>query len=279
MAEAMRAYYGDADLMRRLLAAPGLDPQWDGRRRSRCCGRRRTAAIGAARTGQRADRARSAPAGHAGPRRRCAARQRAPPNWATARSGSTSMCRSASRAAATATSTPTPPPSSAPRVSAGHLPRPGRSRRSGWPAGCSGAAAGPVGTVFFGGGTPTLLPRAARGDPAGHRRRIRPGAGAEVTVEANPESVDEKSLAALRGRVHPDLPGHAERGAARAGRAGPGAPARPARPLRPVGPGGGLRARQPGPHLRHAGGDRRGLAASRSTRPWRRARTTSPATP
>jgi len=29
VAEALRAYYGDADLMRRLLAAPGLDPQWE----------------------------------------------------------------------------------------------------------------------------------------------------------------------------------------------------------------------------------------------------------
>jgi hypothetical protein len=25
----MRAYYGDADLMRRLLDAPGLDPKWE----------------------------------------------------------------------------------------------------------------------------------------------------------------------------------------------------------------------------------------------------------
>jgi hypothetical protein len=25
----MRAYYGDADLMRRLLEAPGLDPKWE----------------------------------------------------------------------------------------------------------------------------------------------------------------------------------------------------------------------------------------------------------
>ncbi|HEX9352679.1 MAG TPA: MOSC domain-containing protein [Streptosporangiaceae bacterium] len=28
VSEAMRAYYGDAELMRRLVAAPGLDPQW-----------------------------------------------------------------------------------------------------------------------------------------------------------------------------------------------------------------------------------------------------------
>src|ERR1700691_3389895 len=57
----------------------------------------------------------------------------------------------------------------------------------------------PVSTVFFGGGTPTLLPPAAIG---GILRAIddefglRPGA--EVTAEANPESVDEASLAGLR---------------------------------------------------------------------------------
>src|ERR1700691_4211932 len=56
-----------------------------------------------------------------------------------------------------------------------------------------------VSTVFFGGGTPSLLPPAAIG---GILRAIddefglRPGA--EVTAEANPESVDEASLAGLR---------------------------------------------------------------------------------
>ena len=35
-----------------------------------------------------------------------------------------------------------------------------RSRRSGWPAGCWATATCPVSTVFFGGGTPTLLPPA-----------------------------------------------------------------------------------------------------------------------
>ena len=29
VAEAMRAYYGDTDLMRRLLAVPDRDPKWD----------------------------------------------------------------------------------------------------------------------------------------------------------------------------------------------------------------------------------------------------------
>jgi putative oxygen-independent coproporphyrinogen III oxidase len=57
----------------------------------------------------------------------------------------------------------------------------------------------PVDAVFFGGGTPTLLPAedlalmlAAVRDEFG----LAPGA--EVTTEANPESVDPRSLAALR---------------------------------------------------------------------------------
>ena len=56
-----------------------------------------------------------------------------------------------------------------------------------------------AGTVFFGGGTPTLLP------PAHLARILRAidgefglAPGCEVTVEANPETVDERSLAALR---------------------------------------------------------------------------------
>ena len=57
----------------------------------------------------------------------------------------------------------------------------------------------PVSTVFFGGGTPTLLP------PADLARVLDAvaaefglTAGSEVTTEANPESVDEAGLAALR---------------------------------------------------------------------------------
>jgi putative oxygen-independent coproporphyrinogen III oxidase len=62
-----------------------------------------------------------------------------------------------------------------------------------------GGADVPVSTVFFGGGTPTLLPPAALG------RILRAidaefglAPGAEVTTEANPESVDEASLSELR---------------------------------------------------------------------------------
>src|SRR6201995_4928400 len=64
-----------------------------------------------------------------------------------------------------------------------------------------GTAELPVSTVFFGGGTPTLLPPAALG---GILRAIdaefglRPGA--EVTAEANPESVDQASLSELRSQ-------------------------------------------------------------------------------
>lgn len=57
----------------------------------------------------------------------------------------------------------------------------------------------PVATVFFGGGTPTLLPPGRLGEIL----RVIDGEfglvpGAEVTVEANPETVDERSLAELR---------------------------------------------------------------------------------
>jgi putative oxygen-independent coproporphyrinogen III oxidase len=59
----------------------------------------------------------------------------------------------------------------------------------------------PVRTVFFGGGTPTLLPPAA----FGHILRAIDAEfglvpGAEVTTEANPESVDETTLGELRAQ-------------------------------------------------------------------------------
>jgi putative oxygen-independent coproporphyrinogen III oxidase len=62
-----------------------------------------------------------------------------------------------------------------------------------------GGAAPRVGTVFFGGGTPTLL---VPDELAELLRAIEEtfglAPGAEVTTEANPESVDPASLAALR---------------------------------------------------------------------------------
>ncbi len=62
-----------------------------------------------------------------------------------------------------------------------------------------GGRAGPVRTVFFGGGTPTLLPPA---DLAAILCAISAefglAQGAEVTTEANPETLDERALAGLR---------------------------------------------------------------------------------
>jgi oxygen-independent coproporphyrinogen-3 oxidase len=62
-----------------------------------------------------------------------------------------------------------------------------------------GPSAGPVRTVFVGGGTPTLLPTA---DLARMLRAVDDELGlapdAEVSTEANPESVDPGSLARLR---------------------------------------------------------------------------------
>src|SRR5580704_9164209 len=59
----------------------------------------------------------------------------------------------------------------------------------------------PVSSVFFGGGTPTLLPPSALGAVL---RAIDAefglAPGAEVTTEANPESVDEASLSELRSQ-------------------------------------------------------------------------------
>ncbi|GAB3405455.1 radical SAM family heme chaperone HemW [Schumannella luteola] len=62
----------------------------------------------------------------------------------------------------------------------------------------AGVGARPVSTVFFGGGTPTLLPV---GDLAAMLHGIRDtwgfAPGAEITTEANPDSVDAADLAAL----------------------------------------------------------------------------------
>jgi putative oxygen-independent coproporphyrinogen III oxidase len=59
----------------------------------------------------------------------------------------------------------------------------------------------PVRTVFFGGGTPTLMPPAAFGQilrAIDAEFGLAPGA--EVTTEANPESVDEATLSELRAQ-------------------------------------------------------------------------------
>ncbi|HEU5420625.1 MAG TPA: radical SAM family heme chaperone HemW [Streptosporangiaceae bacterium] len=62
-----------------------------------------------------------------------------------------------------------------------------------------GERAGPAATVFFGGGTPTLLPPADLASilsAIGAELGLAPGA--EVTAEANPETVDPEMLARLR---------------------------------------------------------------------------------
>lgn len=61
-----------------------------------------------------------------------------------------------------------------------------------------GPGAGPVGTVFVGGGTPTLLPAADLVRLLeGVRDRFGLADGAEVTTEANPDSVTPESLEVL----------------------------------------------------------------------------------
>jgi putative oxygen-independent coproporphyrinogen III oxidase len=62
-----------------------------------------------------------------------------------------------------------------------------------------GGRAGPVQTVFFGGGTPTVLPPASLGamlQAIDAELGLAPDA--EVTAEANPETVDERTLGELR---------------------------------------------------------------------------------
>jgi putative oxygen-independent coproporphyrinogen III oxidase len=62
-----------------------------------------------------------------------------------------------------------------------------------------GPAAGPAATVFFGGGTPTLLPPADLAAILGAvDGEFGLAPGAEVTAEANPETIDRRSLAELR---------------------------------------------------------------------------------
>lgn len=63
----------------------------------------------------------------------------------------------------------------------------------------AGAARRPVHTIFFGGGTPSLMPAAALGrvlQAANHHFAL--AAGAEITMEANPGTVDPDYLAAVR---------------------------------------------------------------------------------
>ena len=276
VSEAMRAYYGDAELMRRLVAAPGLDPQWQETAASVL--RRAQPRESAVRAGDRLIVPESSPPGSPVPADGALPPRAPPPSLVTARSGSTCMCRSASalwllrlqhlhrrRAGA--------------RGLAGHLPG----------AGCRGDPAGPPGTGHRGrpGGHRVLRRRypdsapgpAARRDPAGHRGRIRPRARRRGHRRGQPgERGPRVPGRTARGRVHPDLPRHAERGAARARRAGPGARARTAAAA-PSGPARRASSTstwisstaRPGRPTRTGG--------SRWRRPWRPGRTTSPPTP
>lgn len=60
-------------------------------------------------------------------------------------------------------------------------------------------AAGTIGTIFFGGGTPSLFAPETIADLLAAARRLWPvEAGAEITLEANPGTVDEAKLRGLR---------------------------------------------------------------------------------
>ncbi|MDO5645034.1 MAG: radical SAM family heme chaperone HemW [Dermabacter sp.] len=62
----------------------------------------------------------------------------------------------------------------------------------------SGVTYDEIGTVFFGGGTPTLLPAEDQARMLAHLTSLIPlAAGAEITTEANPDSVTRASLARL----------------------------------------------------------------------------------
>ena len=177
------------------------------------------------------------------------------------RSGSTCTCRSARPAAATATSTPTPRRSwPVRRVPDGVAGRRCAGARAG--AAPSLGAAPPVATVFVGGGTPSLLPR--RAPRRGARRRpdrVRAGRRRRGDHRGQPR-VDRRPRSSP-GCARPGSPG-SRSGCSRPPRtccacstAGtrPGRAVEAAREARAA----GLRARQPRPDLRHAGGDRRRL--------------------
>ena len=133
------------------------------------------------------------------------------------------------------------------------------------PRGCSATRTLPVQTVFFGGGTPTLLPAGDLGADAGRgarRVRARPTAP-RSRPRRTPTRSTAESLAALREagftRVSFGMQSAVPHVLAALDRThDPGASPRGGRRAR----GGGLRARQPRPHLRHAGGVARRLARS-----------------
>ena len=163
------------------------------------------------------------------------------------------FCRSG---AATATSTPTPPRSSGPARPGRRTPS-RRSRRSGWPAGCSATSTCRSRRSSSAAGRPTLLPPGRPRRGAGRRRRgVRAGRRRRGHHRGQPRLGDPVGpRGAPRGRLQPDLLRHAVGGrrtcwprwTAPTTRCGCPAVVEWARAA-------GLRAGQPGPDLRHAGG-------------------------
>ena len=142
----------------------------------------------------------------AGSRRRRAARQRADRAGQPAVRGLRPRAVSARPAAATATSTPTPPPSSARGGDPAELARRRRSPRSALARRVLGEPARRSRRSSSAAARPTLLaPGAPRPAPAGGARdTFGLAAGAEVTTEANPETVDPATLRrAARGAASP----------------------------------------------------------------------------
>ena len=211
------------------------------------------------------------PDGDAGPAATGRCRSRRWRGSGSGRSASTCTCRSAPSAAATATSTPTPRRSSGtPRARRGRRTPRRRSPSSGWPGGCwaTGTCRCPPSS--------SAEVRRPCCRPRTWRRCSRPSTpssgsppDAEVTTESNPDSVDADDLARLR-----------EAGFTRISfgmqSAVPHVLAMLDRTHDPrAGAGGGrvgarrrLRAGQPGPDLRHAGGVAGRLARPPSTPRW-----------
>ena len=113
-------------------------------------------------------------------------------------------------------------------------------------------------SVFLGGGTPTTLEVA---DLKALLVRLRSSfavtADAEVTIEANPDTVDEQKLAGLRGSgLRPVVDGRAVLRPVGARGAGADPPAGVGREGVPRRSRGGLRQREPRPDLRGGGGER-----------------------
>ena len=149
------------------------------------------------------------------------------------------------------------------------------------PRGCSATPTCRCDTVFFGGGTPTLLPPAdLTGSSPRSRDEFGLADGAEVTTEANPDSVTADDLARLRAGgfnrisfgMQSAVPHVLRCSTAPTTRAGARRSCEWARR-------GRVRAGQPRPDLRHAGGVARRLARPPSTRRWPASPTTSGRTP